>query len=382
MIAAAQPGFLEQYRAGATQAHNASCKDEKGNLTHSAVQHWSRFTILALKLPMLRPLDPMTTSLAVKLGEVDLVEMYAWWLVTQVGVNTETAWSYVSTVNAWHHRATGVYLAANNPLIRVKHMLDGLQRLSGEPVPRRKRIGVRPAHMCAAIAAKYGVEARNRDASNWAALFETALVALARAGELASNLPRGAFDPKRHPSRADVTFEYTADGQPCKCSIWIVNSKARGAEALRKIQVHIPMCGRYLSPGVRLFDLIHHVDPVPPERAASTPLFRDFRGNILTVNAVRAEIRALMDGIGRPGSLYGAHSMRIGGATALAYLGATPETIKAHGRWKSDAYMSYVRARERECMSFTRGICGADVDDFEADHLDFEAGQLSESDEL
>ncbi len=44
--------------------------------------------------------------------------------------------------------------------------------------------------------------------------------------------------------------------------------------------------------------------------------------------------------------------------------------------------MSYVRARERECMSYTRGICGADVDDFEADHLDFEAGQLSESDEL
>ena len=49
-------------------------------------------------------------------------------------------------------------------------MLDGLQRLSGEPVPRRKRIGVRPAHMCAAIAPKYGVEARSRNASNWAAL--------------------------------------------------------------------------------------------------------------------------------------------------------------------------------------------------------------------
>ena len=33
-------------------------------------------------------------------------------------------------------------------------------------------------------------------------------------------------------------------------------------------------------------------------------------------------------------------------------------------------------------MSFSRGICGADVDDFEADHLDFEAGQLSDSDLL
>ena len=88
------------------------------------------------------------------------------------------------------------------------------------------------------------------------------------------------------------------------------------------------MCGKFLSPGVRRFDLIHHVDPVNPELAASTPLFRDPTngGRIFTVD-VREEIRALMCGIGRVGTLYGAHSMRIGGATALAFLGAAPEAI-------------------------------------------------------
>ena len=68
--------------------------------------------------------------------------------------------------------------------------------------------------------------------------------------------------------------------------------------------------GKFLSPGVRLFDLIHHVDPVNPEFAASTSLFRDPTngGRILTVDAVREEIRALMCGIGRVGTLYGAHT--------------------------------------------------------------------------
>lgn len=153
-MAAAQPGFLESYREGAVRAHNASCKDGQGNNSHTAVQHWGRFTVQGLKLSMLRPLDPMTTSLPIKLGEVDIVEAFAWWLVTHVGVNTETAWSYAMVVNAWHHRATGVYLAANHPLVRVQKMLDGLQRLTGAPVPRRKRIGVRPEHMQRAISAR------------------------------------------------------------------------------------------------------------------------------------------------------------------------------------------------------------------------------------
>ena len=381
-MAAAQPGFLESYRCGAVRAHNASCKDGQGNNSHTAVQHWGRFTVLGLKVPMVRPLDPMVTPLATKLGEVDLVEAYAWWLVTHVGTNTETAWNYVTVVNAWHHRASGVYLAANHPLLRVQKMLDGMQRLTGAPVPRRKRIGVRPEHLQRGIIRRYGCEARAALASNWAAFFETALVALARAGELASNLRGGAFDPARHPSRADVRFKFDGANRPSQCSIWIVNSKARGSEALRKLEVRLPMTGKYLSPGARLFDLIYRVDPVPSELAASTPLFRDPTrgGSIFTVDMVREELRAMMCGIGRDGSLYGAHSMRIGGATALAFLGAAPDAIKAHGRWRSDAYLRYVRERERQCMFYTCGICGADVDDYEADYLDFEAEGLSDSD--
>ena len=98
-----------------------------------------------LGVPMLRPLDPLSSSLARKLSEVDLVEAWAYWNVAQVGVNTETAWQYVGVANAWHERVSGVRLAAGMPLTRVHNMLQGMQTLTGSPVLRRKRVGVRPS---------------------------------------------------------------------------------------------------------------------------------------------------------------------------------------------------------------------------------------------
>ena len=40
-------------------------------------------------------------------------------------------------------------------LQRVKNMLSGLQRLTGQPVPRKRRIGVRAQHSSAGMAATY-----------------------------------------------------------------------------------------------------------------------------------------------------------------------------------------------------------------------------------
>ena len=72
-MAAAQPGFLDQYRAGSEQARAAACSGGAGNASRTAVQSWERFTMIGLRVPMRRPLDPLTTSLDTKLSEVDLV---------------------------------------------------------------------------------------------------------------------------------------------------------------------------------------------------------------------------------------------------------------------------------------------------------------------
>ena len=115
-----QPGFFEAYRESSLQAHGASCKDGSGGTSHSSVQSWGRFVIFGLKLPcMLRPLDPMATPLRVKLSEVDIVEAWAYWLVKHGNCNTETAWSYVLYMNAWHRRSCGVGIAGDFTLRKV-----------------------------------------------------------------------------------------------------------------------------------------------------------------------------------------------------------------------------------------------------------------------
>ena len=86
---------------------------------------------LGLNTEISRVLDPLSTPLERKLEEVDLIDCFAWWLHTQVGVNTETAWSYVTVVNAWHTRWYYVPLAGGMPLTRIHHMLEGQQRLIG-----------------------------------------------------------------------------------------------------------------------------------------------------------------------------------------------------------------------------------------------------------
>ena len=71
--------------------------------------------------------------------------------------------------------------------------------------------------------------------------------------------------------------------------------------------------------------------------------------------------------------MYGAHSLRIGGATALAFLRIPGDQIQAAGRWHSGAYLRYLRqTRGRALMNLTL-VAGADTDDMEADFVDIDA---------
>ena len=347
ILMATQPEFFAACNAGIEAARRAQCADGSGNTNSSAVRSWGRFTINGLHTHMMRtdvkPDSPWTQRMA----EINIVESWAWWLVTQVGVTPATAKDYMHTANAWHERFVGYGLGAGLPLTRVSKMLDGLARLQGVPPPKRFRIGVRPKHLRQALDA--GLDTRDSLDANYATAFEVCLVAIARAA-----------------------------------TIMIVNSKARGIEARRKLPVVLPMRGEYLSPGHMLWTLDRVTDPVPSSARNTTPLFRDPATNkILTVDGLRASLLAIPSNIGRDGGAYGAHSLRIGGATAMAFCQASAEVIKDVRRWNSDAYLDrYIRECRGEPMSYMTRICSADVDDMEADHLDLDARDLDDSDYL
>ena len=66
---------------------------------------------------------------------------------------------------------------------------------------------------------------------------------------------------------------------------------------------------------------------------------------------------SLRDLVGRQGLVpgeYALHSGRIGGATRLAAGGVSVMEIQRQGRWKSDAFMTYVRATRDEEVKVSR----------------------------
>ena len=89
-----------------------------------------------------------------------------------------------------------------------------------------------------------------------------------------------------------------------------------------------------------------------------------------------------MSAAGKDGSAYGAHSLRIGGATARAFLGEDVMDTKAVGTWSSDAYKRYLRERKAQMLSVSRGVCSAVVDDFENDMVLIDDHEFGEEDEL
>ena len=113
--------------------------------------------------------------------------------------------------------------------------------------------------------------------------------------------------------------------------------------------------------------LVEH-DPVPPERRASTPLFRrrstGQRGiaKHVTVAQMRELVRRLVARI-EPNMVpahWGAHSCRVGGATDLASTGkASALLLQAKGRWASDISWIYQRGDVGEQLLVSLDMVGA-----------------------
>eukprot|EP00808_Paulinella_micropora_P012101 g82827.t1 len=85
-------------------------------------------------------------------------------------------------------------------------------------------------------------------------------------------------------------------------------------------------------------------------------LLRDDRGKPLTYSWLQSSLRTLVRGAGLDDSLYASHSLRIDGATSLAMLGISPDTIRHMGRWKSLSYQLYVRITDDAVRAAQAGL--------------------------
>jgi len=74
-------------------------------------------------------------------------------------------------------------------------------------------------------------------------------------------------------------------------------------------------------------------------------------------------VKWLMQGTGLRSEHFGAHSLRIGGTTALFAAGADLNIIRMMGRWSSDCYRLYVQACFNQTLEWTQLAGSIVVDD-------------------
>ena len=117
------------------------------------------------------------------------------------------------------------------------------------------------------------------------------------------------------------------------------------------------------TPGRWLRDLLvqrHNIPAGEEPMMTNEPLFQNSRGGHLSQSQVLGHMRRTLNEAGytkEQQMMYGTHSARIGGATALFQHGATMDVIKELGGWSSDAYRLYVRVQRNDMLRFSHLMC-------------------------
>lgn len=192
----------------------------------------------------------------------------------------------------------------------------------------------------------------------------TAFAGLFRMGELTAS--EGAYDPIEDMAERDLKFVPNF-WNATKVIINMGRSKADQDGARSKLRPRIlPVNDNLMSPGRALRDLIaerHGCRQGRTPTLGATPLFQDDSGGQLKMSAVLTQMRRILQRRGgmtaQKASEFGTHSCRIGGATALFQLGATPEVFKHLGGWSSDAYKLYIQVQQSDLMRYARMMCEA-----------------------
>ena len=169
------------------------------------------------------------------------------------------------------------------------------------------------------------------------------------------------FDAQYNLTRSDVSFK--VDEKGVEYMVVMMRPSKQYPGARKDIPLLIQSGGTLLDP-VKAVRRMIELDPVPTDEKATTPLFR-LRGKAISVPQVRAMVKVLMQSIGLDQSRYGAHSLRIGVATAALAAGLSPATIRAAGRWSSDIYVIYCRISKESAASVATCIGSTPFEDLE-----------------
>lgn len=91
------------------------------------------------------------------------------------------------------------------------------------------------------------------------------------------------------------------------------------------------------------------------------PLFVDANGKPLTKGRFVAEVHSALTRANLPTAEYASHSFRIGAATTAAAAGLEDSLIQTLGRWKSSAYLVYIRMDPRQLAAVSNSLANCSI---------------------
>ena len=285
---------------------------------------------------------------------------FACWLVVEWGVQPSTAEGYISTVQAWHARRFGCKLAGGMPMARLKALYKGMTAAQGGVRAKKKRLGLKPRQLARLMAQLLG-EGSALEA-NWRACCTVGFCdGLLRGAELGVATGE-AWAASTGLSRADVSFRRREGREEAILMTRPRKQGARRTQQGKQVPVLLTSGGKFLDPVKALKELFER-DLVPEHLRASTPLFRGADGAAVSTAKLRGMVKWMVVADGGDPKLYGAHSLRIGGATAALAAGVSALVIKAMGRWGTDVFEIYAHLSDRAARSFGHNISSVDYEE-------------------
>lgn len=303
----------------------------------TALRHFHLFTdSTAERSPFLLPVSQ--ADRAALLHNEHTMMLFAAYLAASESRAASTILAYCSHVRSHVGTVHGIQIPTDT--VRWRKFVKALKKR--HPAQRRACRALRVAHLRAAHLGSWRVGSAAH-ANEWA-LVCCGLHALARPMELVAL------------TRAHLTFQ--AGDPPCAV-IWL--------QPLKKAPGHGPV-PILIAPGdgsgadayaacIRLVC----VDPVAPDARHLTPLFRQANGRPFTRTSITALVRSVARaaGEGQDAATFSGRSLRVGGATELAAMGASQLTIKLMGRWDSGAYRAYTRVSRAQALSLSAAFSRA-----------------------
>ena len=334
---------------------NASIVDGAGGSHSTAVRMWVLWHAWG-RFDSPFP-DRLDVSRATQLCWENRLEDFLIWLFVfkpnRRFVSGNTLLKYASTVRAFVNREYSVQLGLGARNGRIPDMVKGMKRLVDHPPPR-ERFGISPKQLAASWDA-FGAS------QMWRAITAFALAALARGAEVALD-GKEIFDEQQHLTARDVVLFKHRGLMHARVQM----RKRKDLQILRGKHATVVISG-----GGLMFDAVRELAAWLLERrekgiSEDAPLFCWSNGDGITVAQLRGMVKALMESIGLDPSKYGAHSLRIGGATAALAAGVSPQLIRLMGRWSSDIYEIYCRMSLQAALGVGLAITSAEVDSFES----------------